>query len=86
MQSAGATTVTVSWYRFSDGSLATSQQLTLQPNTAARIDPRTVGALSDNTQYSVVLNGNGGQVAAIVTELNFQGGDGAMTYEGFPAP
>ena len=86
VQSAGATNVTVSWFRFSDGSLAATQQLSLQPNAAARVDPRTVGALVDNTQYSVVLDGNGGSLAAIVTELNFQGGDGAMTYEGFPAP
>ena len=86
VESAGATNVTASWYRFSDGSLATTQQLSLQPSTATRVDPRGVAALSDNTQYSVVLDGNGSQLAAIVTELNFQGGDGAMTYEGFPAP
>jgi hypothetical protein len=50
-----------------------------------RIDPRDLSALSDNTQYSVVVDGADGTLSAIVTELNFQGGDGAMIYEGFAA-
>ena len=83
VQSAGATNVNISWYRFSDGSLVASQTLVLAANSTSRVDPTVPTALTDNTQYSVVLDGNGGNIAAIVTELNYQGGDGAMTYEGF---
>ncbi len=83
VQSVTATSVSASWYRFSDGSLVLAQNLAMTPGTTQRIDPRSVSALADDTQYAVVLEGNGGQVAAIVLELNFQGGDGAMIYEGF---
>ncbi|HEV2249752.1 MAG TPA: hypothetical protein VGT60_04515 [Candidatus Limnocylindria bacterium] len=82
MQSVTATTVTVSWYRFSDGTLVRSQSLPITPGTAMRVDPRDLFQLPDNTQFSVVLSGNG-TLAAIVLELNFQGGDGAMIYGGF---
>ena len=64
----------------------TTQNLTITAGSAVRIDPRTVAALTDDTQYAVTVTGVGGSVAAIVTELNFQGGDGAMAYEGFAAP
>ena len=84
VQSAGATNVKVSWYRFSDGSLVTTQNLALTANSALRVDPRGIPALSDDTQYSVVLDGGGQNIAAIVTELNYSGGDGAMIYAGFP--
>ena len=83
LQSVTATTVTVSWYRFSDGSLVTQQNLSITPGTAMRIDPRDLVQLPDNTQFSVVATGGGGTLAGIVTELNFQGGDGAMIYGGF---
>ena len=52
------------------------------PGTAQWVDPRAVGALADDTRYAVVIEGNG-TLTAIVTELNFWGGDGAMIYEGF---
>src|SRR5713226_1594727 len=83
LQSVTATTVTLSWYRFSDGSLVTTQTLSFTAGTAQRIDPRNVAALPDNTQFSVVATGTNGTIAALVTELNFQGGDGAMFYDGF---
>ena len=83
LQSATATSVTVSWYRFSDGSLVTTQMLTFVAGTAQRIDPRDLVALPDGTQFSVVAVGNDGTLAGIVTELNFMGGDGAMFYEWF---
>jgi hypothetical protein len=51
-----------------------------------RIDPRTVSGLTDDTQYAVTITGTDGTVAAIVSELNYSGGDGAMAYEGFAAP
>jgi len=82
VQSVTATNVTLSWYRFSDGTLVTTQNLTFAPGTSQRIDPRNVAALPDNTQFSVVATSSG-TLAAIVTELNFQGGDGAMFYVGF---
>jgi hypothetical protein len=84
VQSAGAANVQVSWYRFSDGSLVTTQNVALPANSALRVDPRGVPSLSDDTQYSVVLDGGGQNIAAIVTELNYSGGDGAMIYPGFP--
>jgi hypothetical protein len=84
LQSVTATSVTVSWYRFSDGSLVTQQTIPFTPGTAQRIDPRDLPQLPDNTQFSVVATGaGGGTLAGIVTELNFQGGDGAMFYGGF---
>src|SRR5438128_675856 len=86
LQTVTATGATVEWRRFSDGALVTTQNLTIANGSAMRIDPRTVAGLSDDTQYGVTVNGTGGTLTAIVTELNFQGGDGAMTYEGFPSP
>ena len=85
LQSTGATGATLRWYRFSDGALITRQPVALVNGAAVTIDPRAVVGLSDNTQYAVVVDASGGTVAAIVTELNFQGGDGAMGYEGFAA-
>ena len=86
LQTVTASGATVEWRRFSDGALVTTQNLTITNGSAMRIDPRTVAGLSDDTQYAVTVNGTGGTLAAIVTELNFQGGDGAMAYEGFPSP
>ncbi|TMC70911.1 MAG: hypothetical protein E6J13_08420 [Chloroflexi bacterium] len=86
LQAVTATGASVEWRRFSDGALVTTQNLTLTAGASVRIDPRNVATLSDNTQYAVTVTGIGGTLAAIVTELNFQGGDGAMTYEGFAAP
>ena len=83
VQSAGATSVTLSWYRFSDGALVTTQTVPLTFGASAMVDPRSLPGLADDAQYSVVAQGNGGSIAAIVLELNFSGGDGAMTYEGF---
>ncbi len=86
VQSATATSMTVSWYRFSDGVLVTQQALPFtQVGSALRIDPRDVPALADNTQYAVVVDGIGGTVDAIVIELA-TGGDSAMIYEGFSGP
>jgi hypothetical protein len=86
IQTVTATGATVEWRRFSDGALVTTQNLTITNGSAMRVDPRTVAGLTDNTQYAVTVNGTGGTVTAIVTELNFEGGDGAMAYEGFPSP
>jgi hypothetical protein len=85
IQSAGATAVTLSWYRFSDGQLITSQTIPVTPGSAFRVDPRNVVALSDDTQYSVVADGIGGPIDGIVIELA-DGGDNAMIYEGFTSP
>jgi hypothetical protein len=85
VQAGTATGVTLKWYRFSDGSLVTTQTLTMAPGSALRVDPKTVSALADNTQYSVVATGTGGTINAIVVELA-NGGDNAMIYEGFSGP
>src|SRR5688572_20683675 len=85
LQTVTATGASVQWRRFSDGALITTQNLTIPIGSAMRIDPRTVAGLSDDTQYAVTVTGTGGTVTAVVTELNFEGGDGAMIYEGFPS-
>ena len=86
LQTVTATGATVQWRRFADGALVTTQTLNIATGSAMKIDPRTVAGLSDDTQYAVTVNGTGGTLTAIVTELNFEGGDGAMAYEGFPSP
>lgn len=86
LQSGGATSATLTWYRFSDGSEVTSQTVSLNQNVTTRVDPRTVTGLSDNTQYAVVLTTTGGSVVSLVTELDLVGGDDAMIYRGFAAP
>lgn len=86
VQSTGATSATLRWYRFSDGALMQRQSIVLPARgSAVRVDPRSVAGLVDNTQYAVVVDAQNGNVAAVVTELNFNGGDGTMAYEGFPA-
>ncbi len=82
VQSVNASRLTLSWYRFADGSLAATQQATMAPGGALRIDPRDVPGLSDGAQYAVVIDGNGGRLVAIVVQLNSLGGDGAAIYEG----
>ena len=86
VQSTGATSATLRWYRFADGALITRQSVgPFGRGAAIRVDPRNVLGLSDDTQYGVVVDAQGGTIAALVTELNFEGGDGTMIYEGFPA-
>jgi len=86
VQSTGATSATLRWYRFADGALVSRQSIgPLSRGDSLRVDPRNVAGLSDDTQYGVVVDAQGGNIAAIVTELNFEGGDGTMIYEGFPA-
>ncbi|HUG06043.1 MAG TPA: hypothetical protein VMQ78_05870 [Candidatus Limnocylindria bacterium] len=83
LQSVTATSLKLSWYRFADGALAASQDVPITPKQSIRIDPRDVLGLVDETQYAVVVDAVGGTATGIVVELNFQGGDGAMIYEGF---
>jgi hypothetical protein len=83
LQSVTATSLKLSWYKFADGSLAASQELPITPKQSIRIDPRDVLGLANETQYAVVVDAIGGTATGIVVELNFQGGDGAMIYEGF---
>ncbi len=85
VQSAGTTSAQLRWFRFADGSLVQTQSLTgLSAGASQRVDPRTVAGLAESTQYAVVIDAPG-PVTAIVTELNFLGGDSAMIYEGFPS-
>ena len=86
VQSTGATSATLRWYRFADGALVARQSVgPFTRGDSLRVDPRNVVGLSDDTQYGVVVDAQGGNIAAVVTELNFEGGDGTMIYEGFPA-
>lgn len=84
VQSASATAGQLSFRRFSDQQLVLTLPLSITPGTSVRIDPRDLATLSDDTQYSVVVDGADGTLSAIVIELA-SGGDGAMIYEGFPA-
>ena len=86
LQSSGATTAKLRWYRFADGALVARQSVgPFTRGTAIRVDPRSVPGLANDTQYGVVVDAQGGTLTAIVTELNFEGGDGTMAYEGFAA-
>lgn len=83
VQSAGPASASLRWYRFSDGRLVTQQVLTgLVAGSSRRVDPRSVSALADDTQYAVILDAQG-PISALVTELSDAGGDGTMIYEGF---
>jgi hypothetical protein len=79
--SVDAAGASLEWRRFSDGTLVTTQNLTLKPGAGIRIDPLTL-AIPDDTQYAVTATGLGGRITAIVEELA-SGGDNAMIYEGF---
>jgi len=82
LESTTATGATLNWFRFSDGGLVTSQNVSLTPGSGIRIDPRTVPNLTDDTQFAVVATATGGNIASIVVELA-TGADNAMIYEGF---
>jgi hypothetical protein len=60
--------------------------LTLPLSASFRVDPRAVTGLTDNILYAVTITETDGTVAAVVSELNFEAGDGAIAYEGFAAP
>jgi len=85
LQFVSANGATLKWYRLSDGALVFTQSVRGTPGSAIAIDERTLPQLADDTQYSVVADGAGGTIAAIVTELKPGAGDGAMIYEGFAA-
>ena len=86
IQSVTATSVTLSWYRFSDGTLVHTQNLALTPGAGIRVDPWAISQLPADAQYAVVADaGTTGTITAIVTEFA-TGGDNAMAYEGFPSP
>ncbi len=85
LQSAGASAAVLSWYRFSDGVLVHTQNVSIPSSGGVKVDPRDVPQLGDDTQYSVVVAGTGGNVVAIVMQLA-SGADNAMIYEGFAAP
>jgi hypothetical protein len=87
LQATGADNATLRWYRFADGALVYTQLLTfIDFGQTIRVDPRALAQLSDDTQYAVVATSESGGIAANVSELNYMGGDGAMTYEAVPQP
>jgi hypothetical protein len=87
LQSTGAENATLRWYRFADGALVYTQLLLFAEfGQTIRVDPRSVPALTDDTQYGVVVTSESGGVSASVSELSFMGGDGSMSYEGVPQP
>ncbi len=85
LQSVTATSATLKWYGFSDAQLKLTQTVTLPLGGGVRIDPKQL-SLSDDKQYSVTIDGMGGTLNAIVTELASGPGDNAMIYEGFAPP
>jgi hypothetical protein len=87
VQSNSSENATLRWYRFADGALVHTQLLLFDGyGQTIRVDPRTVAALSDDTQYAVVVTSEAGLVAVSVSELSFRGGDGAMSYEAVLQP
>jgi hypothetical protein len=87
LQSTGADNATLKWYRFADGALVHTQFTTFgEFGQTIRVDPRTLPALADNTQYAVVVTSETGGVTASVSELSLMGGDGSMSYEAVPQP
>jgi hypothetical protein len=87
VQSQDGFAATLKWYRFADGVLVHTQQLSFFPGMSIKVDPRSIPQLTDNTQYAVTVEASEGGVGAIVLELNDRGGDSAMAYEGMtPAP
>lgn len=83
IQSAGASTATLRWYRFSDALLVRTQTVSLPFGGGVWLDPRTISGLTDDTQYSVVIDGvSGSSLTAIVYERLFGTGDGFMIYGG----
>lgn len=85
VQSAGATSATLTWYRLGDGALAATQTLALPADAALRVDPRTVAGLADDARYSLVIRAASGAVAAIAYDTG-PDGDAAMIAEAFAAP
>jgi hypothetical protein len=86
IQSITATSATLKWYRFSDGALIATQNVTLAAGGGTRVDPWSVAQLAPDQQYAVVLEAAGSLLNAIVTEFGPTGGDNTMAYEGFAAP
>ena len=86
LQSVTATAATLKWYRFSDGALVTTQNVTLTAGGGMRVDPWAVAQLPADQQYAVVVETTGSLINAIVTEFGPAGGDNSMAYEGFAAP
>jgi hypothetical protein len=84
LQSVTATTVTLRWYNFVGGALASTQTVNMTAGSAMRIDPWSITQLAADKQYSVVVDGGTGTVTAVVSEFA-SGGDNAMIYEGFAA-
>jgi hypothetical protein len=85
LQSVTATTITLRWYNFAGGALATTQLVNLTPGTGTRIDPWNLTQLAPDRQYSVVVDSGMGTLTAIVSEFASDG-DNAMMYEGFASP
>lgn len=83
VQNLGATTATasVSFYRFADGSLARRiDGVSIAPGRSQSFVPQIIDGLSDDAQYSVVVQGSAGaELYAIVNEHQ---GAQAMSYEG----
>jgi len=83
LQSAGASSARLRWYRFSDAQLMLTQDVALPAGGAVWLDPRAIQGLADDTQYAVVVEAGGnGSLTAIVYEHFFGPGDGVMIYGG----
>lgn len=79
-----AATASVSFYRFADGSLARRiDGVAIAPGRSQSFVPQIIDGLSDDAQYSVVVQGSAGsELYAIVNEHQ---GAQAMSYEGLLA-
>ncbi len=87
VQNAGAlqTSIDVSFFRFSDGSLIVCRRTSgLAPGTTLVDNPNADLDLPNDTQFSVVIKSYGAQVVAIVNQVQGSGAtQQALSYSGF---
>lgn len=83
VQSAGATSAVVRFYRMPDYTIDATVAVTLNADgRTVAIEPATLAGLRDDTDYAVIVEGQGGNVVATLSEHADTGGDTLMMSEG----
>ncbi|TMF62517.1 MAG: hypothetical protein E6I20_11900, partial [Chloroflexi bacterium] len=82
----GTTTLEVSWYRFSDGSCAKRLSVDRAAGTSYAYVPNNDPALSNDSQFAVVVRSFGAAIVSVVNEHQGVGARAeALSYDGFSA-
>jgi len=77
------TSLSVSYYNFSDGALVVRRTAAVQPGRSFVDSPRDAADLPGNSQFSVVITSAGAPVVAVVNEHQGPGaGNEALSYSG----